>query len=126
MPGSRVTFAVSERIMLDAVLAVPVPDGFTIAYRERHDTLPDCTYRDVTISPSGLNVATFAFGVPGVYAHISVDSGGDTYTVGVFATAVGFNVQSAGRVVAFSTADAAVSCALGEIRAELRRQHRGW
>lgn len=114
------------RVMLDAVLAVPVPDGFTIAYRERHDTLLHCTYRDVTISPDGLDVATFAFGTPGVYAYIKVDTGGDTYTVGVFATAIGFNVQSAGHVVAFTTAEDAVSCALGEIRAELRRQQRGW
>jgi hypothetical protein len=114
------------RVMLDAVLAVPAPDGFTMAYRERHDTLLNHTFRDVTFSPDGLNVATFAFGTPGAYAHISVDAGGTTYTVGVFATAVGFNVQSAGHVVAFTTAEAAVSCALGEIRAELRRQQRGW
>lgn len=114
------------RVMLDAVLVVPVPDGFTMAYRERHDTLLDYTYRDVTISPDGLDVATFAFGTPGVYAYINVNSGGDSYAVGVFATAVGFYVQSAGHAVAFTTAEDAVSCALGEIRGELRRQHRGW
>ena len=114
------------RVMLDAVLAAPVPDGFTMAYRERHDTLLHCTYRDVTLSPDGLNVATFAFGAPGAYAHISVNSAGDAYTVGVFATAIGFNVQSAGHVVAFTNAEDAVSCAVGEIHGELRRQRRGW
>ncbi len=113
-------------VMLDALLAVPVPDGFTSAYRERHDTVIDHTFRDVTISPDGLDVSTFTFGTPGAYAHISVDSSGDTYTVGVLSTDVGYNVQSAGHVVAFTTAQDAVRCALGEIRGELLRQQRGW
>jgi YD repeat-containing protein len=82
-------------VMLDALLAVPVPDGFTSVYRERHDTVIDHTFRDVTISSDGLDVSTFNFGIPGAYAHISVDGSGDTYTVGVLSTHVGYNVQSA-------------------------------
>ncbi len=113
-------------VMLDALLAVPVPDGYTSVYRERRDTAIDHTFRDVTISPDGLDVSTFTFGAPGAYAHIRVDGSGDTYTVGVFATRVGYNVQSAGHVVAFTTAQDAVRCALGEISSELVRQERGW
>lgn len=113
-------------VMLDALLAIPVPDGYTSVYRERHDTVIDHTFRDVTISPDRVDVATFTFGSTGAYAHIAVDTSGDTYTVGVFSTRVGYNVQAAGHVVAFTTAQDAVSCALGEIRGELRRQERGW
>jgi hypothetical protein len=113
-------------VMLDALLAVAVPDGFASVYRERHDTVSDDTFRDVTISPDGLDVSTFTFGTAGAYAHISVHESGDTYTVGVFATHVGYNVQSAGHVVAYITAADAVSCALGEIRGQLQRQERGW
>jgi hypothetical protein len=72
----------------DALLAIPLPDGFSGAYQERHDTVINHVYRDVTISPDGLDVATFTFGTPGAYAHIRVDASGDTYTVGVFATDV--------------------------------------
>lgn len=114
------------RVMLDAVLAVPVPDGFTSAYRERRDALLDHTYRNVTISPADVDVSTFTFGAAGAYAHISVNPCGGAYTVGVLARDVGYNVQCAGRVVAFTSADAAVACALDEIRGELRRQRRGW
>ena len=113
-------------VMLDALLAIPVPDGYTSVYRERHDDVIDHTFRDVTISPDWVDVPTFNFGTPGAYAHITVDESGDTYTVGVFSTHVGYNVQSAGHVVAYTTAHDAVSCALGEIRGQLRRQERGW
>jgi hypothetical protein len=112
--------------MLDALLAVAVPAGYTSVYRERHDAVVDATVRKVVISPDGVDVSTFTFGRPGVYAHISVDTGGDTYRVGVFATHVGYTVQSAGHVVAFATAQAAVAGALDEIRGEPRRQERGW
>src|SRR5215471_9650960 len=98
-------------VMLDALLAIPVPDGYTSAYRERHDPVIDHTFRDVVIAPDGVDVATFTFATPGAYAHISVDEGGDTYTVGVFARDVGYHVQSAGHVVAFTTAAEAVRCA---------------
>ncbi|HLL66477.1 MAG TPA: hypothetical protein VK453_12120 [Micromonosporaceae bacterium] len=113
------------RVMLDAVLACPVPDGFTSAYRQRHSARFNYTVRDVTISPVGLDVSTFTFGVSGAYAHIGVNHT-NTYTVGVFATDVAYNVQSAGRAVAFTSADDAVRCALDEIRGHLRRQQRGW
>ena len=113
-------------VMLDALLAIPVPDGYTSVYRERHDTVIDHIYRGVTISPAGVDVDTFRFGTPGAYAHISVDDAGDTYTVEVLATDVGYHVQSAGHVVAFDTAEAAVRCAVDEIRGHLRRQERGW
>jgi hypothetical protein len=113
-------------VMLDALLAVPVPDGYTIVRRERYDAVLDYTFRDVTISPPGVDVSTFRFRTPGAYAHIGVDDGGDTYTVGVFATQVAYHVQSAGHVVHFTTASDAVRCALDELRGELRRQERGW
>jgi hypothetical protein len=111
--------------MLDAVLAVPVPDGYTSVRRERYDAVLDYTFRDVTVSPPGVEVSTFRFGTPGAYAHIGVDGSG-TYTVGVFATHVAYHVQSAGHVVRFTTAPDAVRCALDELRGELRRQKRGW
>jgi hypothetical protein len=114
------------RAMLDALLAIPVPDGYTSAYRERHDQVIDHTYRDVVIAPGGVDVDSFTFGAPGAYAHINVDDSGNIYTVGVFATDVGYTVQSAGHVVAFTIAQDAVSCALGEIRGHLLRQKRGW
>lgn len=113
-------------VMLDALLAVPLPDGYAHARRDRYDPAIDYTFRDVIISPAGVDPTTFTFGAPGAYAHISVDDGGDTYTVGVFATNVGFQVQSAGHVVPFTTAADAVRCALGHLRGELQRQQRGW
>jgi len=113
-------------VMLDALLTVPIPDGYRSVYRERHDTVIDHTFRDVTISPDGVDVPTFTFGTPGAYAHIRVYDGDDTYTVGVFATDVAYNVQAAGHVVAFTSAEDAVQCAVGEIRGELLRQERGW
>jgi hypothetical protein len=113
-------------VMLAAVLAIPVPDGYTSVYRERYDTVIDHRFRDVVIAPDHVDVATFTFGAPGVYAHIGVDDGGDTYTVGVFSRDVGYNVQAAGHVVAFTTAGEAVRCAVGEIRGQLERQQRGW
>lgn len=113
-------------VMLDALLAVGVPDGYTSVRRDRHDAVLDHTFRDVTISPAGVDVSTFTFGTPGAYAHICVDEGGDTYTVGVFATRVGYHVQSGGHVVHFSTAADAVHRAVDELRGELRRQQRGW
>ena len=78
--------------MLDALLAVPVPDGYTSVRRERYDAVLDYTFRDVTVSPPGVEVSTFRFGTPGAYAHIGVDDSG-TYTVGVFATHVAYHVQ---------------------------------
>jgi hypothetical protein len=111
--------------MLDALLAVPVPDGYTSVHRERYDAVLDYTFRDVTVSPPGVEVSTFRFGTPGAYAHIGVDDSG-TYTVGVFTTHVAYHVQSAGHVVRFTTAPDAVRCALDELRGELRRQKRGW
>lgn len=113
-------------VMLGALLAVPVPDGFTSAYREIHNAKYGQTFRDVTISPAGLDVHTFDFGTPGAYAHICVSECGDTYIVGVIATRVCYIVQGAGHVVAFTNATDAVSCAIGEIRGHLRRQERGW
>jgi len=110
------------RAMLDAVLAVPVPDGFTIAFRERH-VLRDVFY-DVTLSPDGLDVSTFDFGTPGAYAYIRARE--TYYLVGVFATKVGSYLQSAGHAEEFATAEDAVKCALGAVRAELERQQRGW
>jgi hypothetical protein len=112
------------RAMLDAVLAVPVPDGFTIAFRERR-VLGD-VFHDDTISPDGLDVSTFGFGTPGAYAYIKTDESQTHYLVGVFATKIGFYVQSAGHAETFTTAEDAVTCALGEVRAELHRQQRGW
>ena len=112
------------RTMLDAVLAVPVPDGFTIACRERHVLGDD--FHDVTISPDGLDVSTFDFGTPGAYAYITASEDQTYYLVGVFATKIGFYVQSAGHAERFATAEDAVKCALGEVRAELERQQRGW
>jgi len=112
--------------MLDALLAVPVPDGYTNTRRDRYDAVLDHTFRDVTINPPGVDVSTFRFGTPGAYAHIEVDDGGDTYTVGVFATHVAYHVQSAGHVVHFTTAADAVRCALDELHGELLRQRRGW
>lgn len=88
--------------------------------------MTDHTFRDVTNKPAGVDPSTFTFGTPGAYAHISVDDGGDTYTVGVFATGVGYQVQSAGQVVHFTTAPDAVRCALGHLRGELQRQQRRW
>jgi hypothetical protein len=120
MPQDRVG------VMLDALLAVPLPDGYRSAYQERHDTVIDHVYRDVVICPDGVDVATFTFGTPGAYSHIKVDASGDTYTVGVFATDVAYNVQSAGHVVAFTTAQQAVRRAVSEIRSHLQRQERGW
>jgi hypothetical protein len=112
-------------VMLDALLAIPVPDGYTRVYRERHDTVINHTFRAVTISPPGVDVDTFTFGTPGAYAYITVNDS-DTYAIQVSATKVGYHVQSAGHVVAFSTAEAAVVCALFEIRGHLLRQERGW
>ena len=103
-----------------------VPDGYTSVRRDRYDAVLDHTFRDVTISPPGVEVSTFGFGTAGVYAHIGVASRGDTYVVGVFATHVAYHVQSAGHVVRFTTAPDAVRCALDELRGELRRQKRGW
>ena len=112
-------------VMLDALLAVAVPDGYTSVRRDRYDAVLDYTFRDVTISPPGVDLSTFGFGTAGVYAHISVDDD-DTYVVGVFATHVAYHAQSAGHVVHFTTASDAVRCALGELRGELLRQQRGW
>jgi len=111
--------------MLDALLAIPAPDGYTIARRDRYDAVLDHTFRDVTISAPGVDVSTFGFGTPGAYAHISVDDG-DTYIVGVFATHVAYHVQSAGHLVHFTTAADAVQRAVDELRGELLRQERGW
>ncbi|WP_432830812.1 hypothetical protein [Dactylosporangium sp. CA-092794] len=113
-------------VMLDAVLAIAVPDGYTSVYRERHDTVINHTFRAVTVSPPGVDVDTFRFGTPGAYAAITVNDSGDTYAVEVMSTNVGYHVQRAGHVVAFTTADAAVCCAIGEIRDHLLRQQRGW
>ena len=113
-------------VMLDALLAVPVPDGYANTRQDRYDAVLDHTFRDVTISPPGVDVSTFKFGTPGAYAHIEVDDDADTYTVGVFATHVAYHVQSAGHVVHFTTAPDAVRCALDELHGELRRQKRGW
>jgi hypothetical protein len=110
--------------MLDAVLAIPVPDGFTIARRERH-VLGD-VFHDVTISPDGLDVSTFDFGTPGAYAYIRSHESRSHYYVGVFATRVGSYVQSGAHAEEFATADTAVKCALREVRAELERQQLGW
>jgi hypothetical protein len=114
------------RVMLDALLAVPAPDGYTIARRDRYDPVLDHTFQDVTISPPGVDVSTFGFGTPGAYAHISVDDGGDTYIVGVFANKVAYHVQGAGHVVHFTAAADAVQRAVDELRGELLRQERGW
>jgi hypothetical protein len=111
-------------LMLEALLAVPVPDGYTSVYRERHDAVIDHIFRDVTIAPAGVEVSTFGFGTPGAYADISVTKTGDSYIVGVHATDVGYHVQSAGHVIAFSTAADAVRCAIDEIRDHLIRQER--
>lgn len=113
-------------VMLDAILSVSLPDGYTHARRDRYDLVIGHTFGDVTIRPAGVDPSTFTFGRPGVYAYIGVDDGGDAYTVGVFATEVGYQVQSAGHVVRFTTAPDAVRCALGHLRAELQCQHRGW
>ena len=113
-------------VMLDALLAIELPDGYLAARQERYDRVTDHTFRDVTISPVGLDVATFTFGTPGAYAHISVDDDGDTYIVGVFATGVGWTVQRHGHAAHYTTATEAVECAISELRGELRRQHRGW
>jgi hypothetical protein len=110
--------------MLDAVLAIPVPDGFTITLRERH-VLGD-VFHDVTISPDGLDVSTFGFGTPGAYAYIKAHESRPHYYVGVFTTKVGCYVQSGAHAEEFATADVAVKCALSEVRAELERQQRGW
>jgi hypothetical protein len=67
-------------VMLDALLGIPLPDGFTSVYRERHDAVIDHTFRDVIISPDWVDVPTFDFGAPGAYAHLTVDESGDTYT----------------------------------------------
>ncbi|MEU7874270.1 hypothetical protein [Dactylosporangium sp. NPDC049140] len=72
--------------MLDELLAVPLPDGFTSARRDRYDAVIDHTFRDTTISTTSLDVATFAYGKPGAYAAIGVDVD-DSYTVGIFITA---------------------------------------
>jgi hypothetical protein len=129
----------SKDVMLDALLAIPVPTGWTIARRDRHDAVIVHTFRDVTISPPGVDVSTFRFGTAGAYANIhvnhgtnhGVDHGADhdgnrTYIVGVYATDVAYHVQRAGHVVHFATAADAVQCALDELRGELRRQERGW
>lgn len=109
-------------VMLDAVLAIPVPDGYTATYRERHDTVIDRTFRDVVIAPDGLDVSVFTFGTPGAYACVYVDDSGDTYTVGVFSRDVAYTVQAA---ASFTTARDAVASALGQIRSELwHQQHR--
>jgi len=112
--------------MLHRLLDVTVPDGYRSVYRERYDAVLDHTFSDLTIAPARVDVPTFDFGTPGAYAHIRVDEDGGTHTVGVFASDVGYNVQSAGHVVAFTTADDAVRCAVGEIRGHLTRQERGW
>jgi len=111
--------------MLEALLTIAVPEGYLSVYRERHDTVIDHTYRAVTISPDGVDVSTFTFGAPGAYAHISVNTNGDAYTVGIFATDVACNVQSAGHVVAFTSAQDAVQCALDEIDRHVTRQGSG-
>lgn len=113
-------------VMLDALLDVPVPDGYTSVYHERFDDVINHTYRAVTISPPDVDPDTFRFGTPGAYAYLTVNDDGDTYTVGVWATNVGYHVQSAGHVVAFTTAESAIGCAIGEIRDHLLRQKRGW
>jgi hypothetical protein len=113
-------------VMLDALLAIPVPDGYTSVYRERHDTLINHTFRAVTVSPPNVDADTFGFGTPGAYAAITVNDGGDTYAVEVMSTKVGYHVQSAGHVVAFTTAEAAVGRAIDEILDHLLRQERGW
>jgi hypothetical protein len=113
-------------VMLDALMAVPLPEGYIHARRDRYDPVTEHTARDVTISPAGVDPSTFAFGTTGAYAHISVDDGGDTYTVGVFATGVGYEMQSAGHVVHFTTAPDAVCCAMGHLRGELQSQQHGW
>jgi hypothetical protein len=112
--------------LLDALLTIPIPDGYASTYRECHDTVIDHTFRAVTISPPGVDVDTFAFGTPGAYAYITVNDDCDTYAIQISATDVGYHLQSAGHVVAFSTAQAAVECALFEIRSHLLRQQRGW
>jgi hypothetical protein len=122
--GSRSVTHDRVSVMLHALLAVPVPDGYTNQYRERHDTVIDHIFRDVTIAPAGVEVSTFGFGTPGAYAHISVAERSDAYIVGVFATDVAYNVQSAGHVVAFTTAVDAVRCAIREIHDHLVQQER--
>jgi hypothetical protein len=111
-------------VMLEELLAVPVPDGYTSQYRERHDTVIDHLFRDVTIAPAGLEVSLFGLGTPGAYADISVTETGDAYVVGVHATDVGYHVQGAVRVVRFSTAADAVRCAICQIRDHLSRHER--
>lgn len=113
-------------VMLHRLLAVAVPDGYSSVYRERYDAVLDHTFRDVTIAPAGVDVSTFDFGTPGAYAHIRVDEGGDTYTVGVVATDVAYNVQSAGHAAKFTTAVDAVRCAVDKIRRHMVQQERGW
>jgi hypothetical protein len=109
-------------IMLAALLTVQLPAGFTSTYQERYDPVIEHTFRDVTISPDGVDPTTFRFGTPGAYAYISVADDGDTYHVGVYATRVGYYVQSAGHVVAYTTAEAAVRTAVSEIRGHLPRE----
>jgi hypothetical protein len=113
-------------VMLDALLDLPVPDGYTSVYRERYDDVINHTFRAVTISPPDVDPDTFRFGTPGAYAYLTVNDDGDTYAVQVSATKVGYHVQSAGHAVAFSTADAAVRRAVDQIRGHLREQARGW
>jgi hypothetical protein len=111
--------------MLEALLAVSLPDYFVSLRRDRYNALLDRTFRDVTISPRRVHVSTLTFGTPGAYAHIALDEGGTTYTVGVFATDMAYQIQSAGHVIHFASAPDAVRCALEELRSELLRQGRG-
>ena len=112
-------------IMLHALLAVPLPAGYRSSYRERYDTVIEQTFRDVVIHPDDLDVPTFTFGTPGAYAQLAVNPSGDTYTVGIFATHVAYHVQSAGHVVAFTTARDAVECAIFQISGHLEGRKYG-
>ncbi len=90
-------------VMPDALLVVLVLDGFTSAYHRLHDTVIDTTCREVAVSTDSTVHRRLRH--PAAYAHVSVDSSGDTYTVGVF----GSHVASSATLPATSNAPATSS-----------------
>jgi hypothetical protein len=115
----------SENRRLDELMLCrdQLPADFVIEYRARGDQVLCRTFRSVIVRPRNIDPDTFTFGMPGGFAHITVNDDG-TYMVGVWTTRVGYHVQRMGRVIAYAEAIDAVHSAVRHLQDDMASEQR--